>query len=56
MRRLIVILAVTMFVFTLTAFPTVSQEIDYCEGDFDGDRDVDGSDAAIFKADFGRGE
>lgn len=25
-----------------------------CEGNFDGDPDVDGSDAAIFKADFGR--
>lgn len=25
-----------------------------CEGNFDGDPDVDGSDAAVFKADFGR--
>ena len=25
-----------------------------CEGDFDGDRDVDGSDLALFAADFGR--
>ena len=25
-----------------------------CEGDFDGDGDVDGSDLAIFAADFGR--
>ena len=25
-----------------------------CEGDFDGDRDVDGSDLAVFAADFGR--
>ncbi|CAD7773560.1 hypothetical protein DMNBHIDG_00782 [Candidatus Methanoperedenaceae archaeon GB37] len=25
-----------------------------CEGDFDGDSDVDGSDLAIFAADFGR--
>ena len=27
---------------------------DYCEGDFDEDGDVDGSDLAIFAADFGR--
>ena len=29
--------------------------IDRCEGDFDGDTDVDGTDAAVFKSDFGRG-
>jgi hypothetical protein len=28
--------------------------INYCEGDFDYDGDVDGTDAAIFKSDFGR--
>ncbi len=27
---------------------------DPCEGDFDGDGDVDGSDLAVFAADFGR--
>lgn len=27
---------------------------DFCEGDFDGDGDVDGSDLAVFAADFGR--
>ena len=27
---------------------------DLCQGNFDGDEDVDGSDAAIFKSDFGR--
>jgi len=27
---------------------------DICEGDFDGDGDVDGSDLATFAADFGR--
>ena len=26
----------------------------YCEGDFDSDEDVDGSDLAVFAADFGR--
>ena len=29
-------------------------ESDMCEGDFDGDSDVDGSDLAVFAADFGR--
>ena len=28
--------------------------IEPCEGDFDGDGDVDGSDLAVFAADFGR--
>jgi hypothetical protein len=28
--------------------------LQYCEGDFDGDGDVDGSDLAVFSADFGR--
>jgi hypothetical protein len=32
----------------------IHQEIDYCEGDFDNDGDQDGSDAALFKTDFGR--
>ncbi len=27
---------------------------EWCEGDFDGDGDVDGSDLAVFSADFGR--
>ena len=27
---------------------------DICEGDFDDDKDVDGTDAAVFKSDFGR--
>ena len=35
---------------TAEAGPTV----EYCEGDFDGDGDVDGSDLAVFSADFGR--
>jgi hypothetical protein len=32
----------------------LAQEIDYCEGNFDCDQDVDGADAAVFKLDFGR--
>ena len=31
-----------------------SEPIDLCEGNFDGDTDVDGSDLATFAADFGR--
>jgi hypothetical protein len=33
---------------------TVSAQIDYCEGNFDYDNNQDGSDAFIFKTDFGR--
>ncbi len=29
-------------------------DLTYCEGNFDGDKDVDGGDAAKFKANFGR--
>jgi len=32
----------------------VTEDIELCEGDFDGDDDVDGSDLAVFAADFGR--
>ena len=32
----------------------IHQQIDYCEGDFDNDGDQDGTDAALFKTDFGR--
>ena len=38
-------------------FPAGTFTIEYdfvCEGDFDGDNDVDGSDLAVFAADFGR--
>ncbi len=37
--------------FGLIAYRTAPPE---CEGDFDGDGDVDGSDLAVFAADFGR--
>ena len=30
------------------------EPVNACEGDFDGDSDVDGSDLAVFAADFGR--
>ena len=32
---------------------TIHQQQDICEGNFDGDQDVDGTDAAVFKSDFG---
>jgi hypothetical protein len=32
----------------------LSSGVELCEGDFDGDGDVDGSDLAVFAADFGR--
>jgi len=37
--------------FWYTAIP---EDVELCEGDFDSDNDVDGSDLAIFAADFGR--
>ena len=33
---------------------TGAEDLTYCEGNFDGDKDVDGGDAAKFKANFGR--
>lgn len=38
---------------TITTTTTINA-IDYCEGNFDYDRDVDGFDASRFKQDFGR--
>jgi len=40
-----------LLVFSVT--PVMAQ-IDWCEGNFDYDKDVDGSDASTFKQDFGR--
>jgi hypothetical protein len=48
------ILTVVAFMFSLTVLPAFPQPIDYCEGNFDYDDDQDGSDAFIFKTDFGR--
>jgi len=36
--------------------PNIISINDYCEGDFDGDGDQDGTDAANFKSDFGRSD
>jgi len=58
MQRLMVILGMmVMFVFSVST-STVMAQCDPnnppCEGDFNCDCDVDGSDAAVFKSDFGR--
>jgi len=37
-----------------SVYVTIAQPTGFCEGDFDGDGDVDGSDLAVFAADFGR--
>ncbi len=38
----------------ITLTLSVSFAEDICQGDFDKDRDVDGSDLAVFSSDFGR--
>ena len=51
MRKCVVGLAVVVvLVFSVSA--VLAQDL--CEGNFDCDQDVDGTDAAVFKADFGR--
>ena len=37
-----------------SVYVTIAQPTGFCEGDFDNDGDVDGSDLAVFAADFGR--
>ena len=53
MRRLIVSMIVFAFAFVVSLLPAavLAQP---CEGNFDCDQDVDGTDAAVFKEDFGR--
>jgi hypothetical protein len=50
MKKILAILSVML----LMAVPVLAQEIDYCEGNFDCDQDLDGTDVAVFKEDFGR--
>jgi hypothetical protein len=50
MKRIIVLLSL---LFLLLPYTAVAQ-IDWCEGNFDYDQDVDGTDAFQFKTDFGR--
>ena len=53
MKRLIIgVIVVFAFVFSFSVSVVMGQEP--CEGNFDFDEDVDGSDAAVFKSDFGR--
>jgi hypothetical protein len=53
-RVFLVFLAVFFLLLSFTLTFVFSQEIYYCEGNFDYDQNVDGSDAFIFKTDFGR--
>ena len=46
-------IVITMAVFISMSTASLAQ-IDYCEGNFDYDQDVDGTDAFQFKTDFGR--
>ena len=50
-KKVVALVAVLL----LAVVPTVLAQ-DACEGNFNCDGDVDGTDAAVFKADFGRGE
>lgn len=55
MKRLIIVSAVAaMFLFSLSAPVVMAQLVDFCEGNFDYDQDMDGTDASVFKSDFGR--
>ena len=53
MKKILALIAVLLLV---SVSMVLSQETDYCNGDFDCDTDVEGSDGALFKLDFGRGE
>jgi hypothetical protein len=54
MKRTMMVLAAAVFVFSLSAPSVMAQPVDYCEGNFDNDLDQDGTDAFVFKSDFGR--
>ena len=49
MKRIIVLCSILLL---LVPFTAMAQ--DFCEGNFDYDKDVDGTDAFQFKTDFGR--
>src|SRR5512139_4209024 len=53
MNRLFLFAAVVFMLFVYFT-SVIAQEIDYCEGNFDNDLDQDGTDAFVFKTDFGR--
>ena len=55
MKRLIMVSVVAaVFMFCLSVPVIMAQPVDYCEGNFDNDADQDGTDAFVFKSDFGR--
>ncbi len=49
MKKILALVVVLLFVPL-----TISAQVDFCEGNFDYDNNQDGSDAFIFKTDFGR--
>ncbi len=51
MKRLKVLLSILLLSLPFTAVA----QVDFCDGNFDYDRDQDGTDAFVFKNDFGRG-
>ena len=56
MRRVMVgVVAVVAVIFSLS-FSTVLAQVDFCEGNFDYDDNVDGSDLVIFVEHFGRNQ
>ena len=48
MKNLILLISIVLLPFTALA------QDDFCKGNFDYDKDVDGSDAALFKTNYGR--
>ena len=54
MKRIVVgVLIVVVGLVLLSAPFVLAQEIDTCNTDFDCDTDIDGTDAILFKSDFG---
>jgi hypothetical protein len=54
MKRPVIILAAAAALMVLLVASLATAQSDICEGNFDCDKDVDASDAAAFKNDFGR--
>src|SRR5512139_2533371 len=50
-KKLSLVLA---YLLLLSVKSVMAQPVDYCEGNFDNDLDQDGTDAFVFKTDFGR--
>ena len=56
MKKILAEVVIVMVSLFMLSTSTVLAQIDYCEGNFDYDKDVDGGDAALFKSDFGRSQ